>query len=295
MSRGERGQNAEPVLGSVAFDAGDVMLYSRAMNVGFAHYPKTAGHSLTRWFREAFPDAEFVERHPRYDVNHLPVRESLERLGLVPSRSGRPGGRLLKAARRLRVARWYEAVKARCRSGSRRCSTRIIGVVREPFEMLVSLYEYWRRFDFPEEPTRRLIRCARTGTFREFLSLAVVERQVPNYCDFFDMAGPAAASTRLLSFDTLEEALEEVCREFGLALPAAGLGQLNASPNRRRDLSPYIAEAGSLLADVHGHFRWYYEIGSRQMITGPRRVSHVAPSTQPSRNRAHNRPVSAGP
>lgn len=30
------------------------------------------------------------------------------------------------------------------------------------------------------------------------------------------------------------------------------------------------AEADSLLADVHGHFRWYYEIGSRQMITGTR-------------------------
>jgi len=247
------------------------MLYSRAMNFGFAHYPKTAGHSLSRWFREAFPDAEFVERHPRYDVNHLPVRESLERLGLVPSRGGRPEGRLLKAARRLRVAQWYKAIEARCCRGSRRCSTRIIGVVREPFDMLVSLYEYWRRFDFPEEPTLQLIRCARTGTFREFLSLAVVERQLPNYCDFFDIAGPAAAFTRLLAFDSLEQALEEVCREFGLPLPAARLGQLNASPNRRRDLSPYIAEAGSLLADVHGHFRWYYEVGSRQMITGTRR------------------------
>jgi hypothetical protein len=243
------------------------MLYSRAMNVGFAHYPKTAGHSLTRWFFEAFPDAEFVERHPRYEINHLPVRESLERLGLVP-RAARHEGRLARAARRFGLGRWLEAAAAG--KMSRHCKTRIIGVVREPFDMLVSLFEYWRRFDFPEEPTLQLIRCARTGTFREFLTLAVVERQVLNYRDFFDMEGPAAATTRLLAFDTLETALEEVCREFGLPMPANRLGQLNASPNRRRDLTPYMAEAGSLLEDVHNHFRWYYETGSKRMVTGAR-------------------------
>lgn len=234
------------------------MLYSRAMNIGFAHYPKTAGHTLTQWFFEAFPDAEFVERHPRHGINHLPVRDSLERLGLVPPRTVPQGSRLARTVRRLRF-------------GRRACGTRIIGVIRDPFEMLVSLFEYWRRYDFPEEPTLQLIRCARTGTFREFLTLAVVERQLPNYHDFFDMDGPAAATTRLLAFDALERALEEVCREFRLPVPTAGLGQLNASPNRRRDLSPYMAEAGSLLADVRGHFRWYYETGVLQMLSGERR------------------------
>jgi hypothetical protein len=254
------------------------MLYSRAMNVGFAHYPKTAGHSLTRWFLDAFPDAEFVERHPRYEINHLPVRESLERLGLVPPRATRCEGRLARAVRRLGVGRWVAAAMAGRWSPG--CGTRVIGVVREPFDMLVSLFEDWRRFDFPEEPTLQLIRCARTGTFREFLTLAVVERQVLNYRDFFDMEGPAAATTRLLAFDTLEPALEEVCREFGLPAPAVRLDQLNASPNRRRDLTPYMAEAGSLLEDVRRHFRWYYETGSRQMVTGPRRRSQATPATE---------------
>lgn len=253
------------------------MLYSRTMNVGFAHYPKTAGHSLTRWFLEAFPDAEFVERHPRYDINHLPVRESLERLGLVPPRAARPAGRLARAVRRVGLGRWLEGVAAG--RTVRGCQTRIIGVVREPFDMLVSLFEYWQRFDFPEEPTLQLIRCARTGTFREFLTLAVVERQVLNYRDFFDMEGPAAATTRLLAFDALEPALEEVCREFRLPMSATRLGQLNASPNRRRDLSPYMTEAGSLLADVHDHFRWYYETGSNRMITG---AGGGAPGTPPA-------------
>jgi len=260
------------------------MLYSRAMDVGFAHYPKTAGHSLTRWFLEAFPDAEFVERHPRYEINHLPVRESLERLGLVPPRATvRREGRVVRVARRLGFGRWAESVLAG--RGSHGCGTRIIGVVREPFDMLVSLFEYWRRFDFPEEPTIQLIRCARTGTFREFLTLAVVERHVLNYRDFFDMEGPAAATTRLLAFDTLEPALEEVCREFGLPMPATRLDQLNASPNRRRDLTPYMAEAGSLLEDVRSHFRWYYETGSRRMVTGSRRRSPGTSATERSWHR----------
>ena len=68
------------------------MLYSQSMDIGFAHYPKTAGHSLTRWFREVFPDARLVEPHPIYEVNHLPVRYSLEQLGLVP-RQDRFSGR----------------------------------------------------------------------------------------------------------------------------------------------------------------------------------------------------------
>lgn len=242
------------------------MLYSRAMNVGFAHYPKTAGHSLTRWFLAAFPDAEFVERHPRYEINHLPVRESLERLGLVRPQIARREGRLSRAVRRLGGGPWLESMAAAHRG--RGCQTRVIGVVREPVDMLVSLFEYWRRFDFADEPTLELIRCARSGTFREFLTLAVVERQVLNYRDFFDMGGPVAATTRLLAFDSLEPALEEVCREFGLPMPSAKLGQLNASPDRRRDLSPYVAEAGSLLADVRSHFRWYYETGSSRMVTG---------------------------
>lgn len=66
------------------------MLYSRSMDLGFAHYPKTAGHSITKWFREVFPDARLVEPHPLYEVNHLPVRDSLEKLGLVPRRVDHP-------------------------------------------------------------------------------------------------------------------------------------------------------------------------------------------------------------
>ena len=44
------------------------MLYSRSANIAFAHYPKTAGHSLVAWFRETFPDAAFVDPPAVYKI-----------------------------------------------------------------------------------------------------------------------------------------------------------------------------------------------------------------------------------
>lgn len=247
------------------------MLYSVAADIGFAHYPKTAGHSLTHWFRTTFPDAELVERHPWYDVNHVPVRDSLERLGIVPRRepARRRARGLAGACERLR--RGFGRLAG---SGRRRtdrvpaCSTRIIGVVREPFEMLVSLFEYWRTFAFPEPPAEPLILRARAGNFREFLRLAVVGGGLPNYETFFDIGGPAAAGTRLLDFSRLEQSLETVCREFGIPAPEQGLGQHNAGPRRSRNLDSYREEAGGLAGAVENHFRWYYREYVHTMVRG---------------------------
>ena len=254
------------------------MLYSRMFDIAFAHYPKTAGHSLTQWFCNAFPDAEFVEQNRRHAVSHLPVRQSLVQLGLVPPAVNNPRTGLRRLARACanlprRLTRW---ITTAAYGHTPRCNTRIIGVVREPFEMLVSLFEYWRRFDFEGTTNQPLIECARTGTFREFLAIAVVDRMADNYYDFFDMGGPASANTRLLDFHSLEPALLHICREFGVNPPAAKLGCLNASPTATRhgrDLLKYRTEAGSLVHEVHAHFHWYYKQGVRQMITGSDRES----------------------
>jgi hypothetical protein len=249
------------------------MLYSPSMNIGFAHYPKTAGHSLTKWFREAFPDASLIEQHPRYEVNHLSVRYSLERLGLVepcpPSDSSRRR-RIARASADLvrSLGSWIPARGERSTGGKTPCVPRIIGVVREPFQMLVSLFEYWRGYDFSEEPSQPLIRCARTGTFHRFLEMAVVEHAVQNYRDFFDMDGPASAHTRLLDFNALKPALLQVCREFGVEVPADRLGVLNTGPNRHRSLEHYRVAAGNMLPEVRSHFRWYYEEGVHLMVKG---------------------------
>jgi len=241
---------------------GENMLYSESSDIGFAHYPKTAGHSLAQWFREVFPDARLVETQPRHSVSHLAVSDSLERLGLVKGRIAQPW------KNRRGLARVYAKISYRFSAARTPCATRIIGVVREPFEMLVSLYEYWRNYAFEAEPTQPLIQSARRGTFREFLVLAVVERGLPNYHDFYDMSGPAAATTRLLDFRSLEPALRQVCQEFQIDAPPTRLGILNAGARAKRRLEPYLTAGGSLVADVRSHFAWYYTAGIEQLVTG---------------------------
>jgi hypothetical protein len=228
------------------------MLYSHSARIAFAHYPKTAGSSLNLWFRGVFPDADLVEPgNP-----HLPVRPALRRLA-------RTGPRALGSfARHLARLTWRLPL-ARRQVGD----VQIFGVVREPFEMLVSLYEFWRRHRFPKEPEARLIRAARSGTFREFLQLAVGEGLLDSYESHFDVDGPAWPRTRLIDFASLEPGLAEVCRDFGIPEPT-GLARRNAAPRRSRDIGDYLAEAGSLAFEVRSHFRWYYDEGVHIMVRG---------------------------
>jgi len=239
------------------------MLFSPLGQIAFAHYPKTAGCSMMAWFRGLFEDAAYVEP----GNCHMPVRMSLERLGLV---AARPRRRLQRE-----ILRLVGQIAPRLIADSPKVDLKIIGVVREPFEMLVSLYEYWRRYEFHEEPEATLIQIARTGTFREFLTQAVGERLLANYHTYFDVGGAAWHTTRLLDFQSLESALAQVCDEFGIEAPET-LGRRNAAPRPVRDMGRYLAEAGSLVFEVRSHFRWYYEEGSQIMIRGRRTAARRA-------------------
>lgn len=108
------------------------MLFSPSQRLVFAHYPKTAGTSVREWFKGVFLD--YVDVAPAN--GHIDVRSGLKLLAAA------------KAVRRPRT-RWCSNLLGLFRSHSqlawdRRESVAIIGTIREPFDMLVSLYNYWR-------------------------------------------------------------------------------------------------------------------------------------------------------
>jgi len=232
------------------------MIYSASTRIAFAHYPKTGGSSVGEWFKATLPDAFDL----RPGSPHVPVRESLEALGLYPPK--RRGDRFRSACR---------AVLERVAPGLLSApgpDVRMFGVVREPFSMLVSLYEFWqRRFHARPRVEGAIDHCAGTRSFREFVHQAVVGRQVPSYEWFFDVGGPAWPKTRLLDFHSLAPALEATCRDFGIA-GRVSLGRANVAPRRLRDLEAYREEAAPLMPEIRRYFRWYYEEGQRQLVRG---------------------------
>jgi len=224
------------------------MLYSRRHRIAFAHYPKTAGHSMVKWFRATFPDAAFVKPDPIHPVSHLPVRESLDRLGIAPQSLrflGRSGRNAVGS-----LARHILPFP--------RPALRIIGVVREPLAMLVSLFEYWGSYDFGAEPITPLIRAAKTGSFKTFLEHAILRRELPKYDNFFDVGGQAWGNTRLLDLESLDADLDALTEAWGIDTPVTRLDRCNVGPRQGRDLSLYLDEAGTLVGVARGYFGWYY-------------------------------------
>jgi len=233
------------------------MLHSAAGNIAFAHYPKTAGCTMFQWFTTAFPDAMHLDP----ERPHMNVRRGLRSLGTEKTLGG-PGG-----LRLLNPIDWLAARKPRLAVNA--LSLRIVGVIREPFEMLVSLYEFWRKTP-AEMEVSPFIASARDGTFRDFLWMAVVQKEMPQYEEFFDVGGPAWANTRLIDFATLEPGLAAVCAEFGIH-DTPRLERINAGGGRQRSLEDYRASVATMVINVRSHFRWYYEHGVRLAIRGGER------------------------
>ena len=249
------------------------MLYSRSFDLGFAHYPKTGGASLAEWFLSTFPDAAYVVPPGIPNTSHhLPVRDSLQRLGLIAAVPATTHPALsLSLGRRMR--RMGQRLLGRPQPSSLapptelRCATRVMGVVRDPFEMLVSLFEYWRVCPFDSEPDDGLMAIARRGSFGQFLETAVIEKHLYNYASFFDVGGPAWANTRLLDFHSIDAGLRAVAQEFNLP-PPPSLPHRNRGPHYRRDLAPYLREAEPLMGNVIEHFHWYYNHAASSLVRG---------------------------
>jgi hypothetical protein len=228
------------------------MLYSPNCRVALARFPKTAGTSLANWFEAEFPDAVLADSQDP----HVPVFLGLQRFGYASGCRQRSWRRLMQ---------WPFSHESTASKAP--VYPLIIGVLREPFEMLVSLFNYWRRRVTLEPGAGgSLGHIAVTRDFTEFLRAAVVERKMPTYRRFFDVGGPAWSTTRLLDFRSLKPALEEVCREHGIR-PPAWLPAANVAP-QAHDLAVYRDQAGPLLGAVQARYRWYYRHADRVMIRG---------------------------
>ena len=238
------------------------MLVSRTHKLAFAHYPKTAGTSLQRWFLDTCPDAELlISTNP-----HYPVKQSLALL--KPPTWQRRLGRWTYKSMRLLSPTHAEQYRPRYEA------LRIVGVMRDPFEMLVSLFEFWQREPAVAGSKDAFIGCTQHHTFRDFLAAAVIGGRIQSYEQFFDVGGPLWHNTTLLDFESLQPALQAFCDANGLG-HARPLPSLNRSAGGR-DIRRYLDEAGTLMEDVRKHFRWYYEEGVHLMIRGKKPLQAAA-------------------
>jgi hypothetical protein len=225
------------------------MLYSKSQRLALARYPKTAGTSLTAWFESTFPDGVWAQPGDP----HIPVFESLRRLRLIDDQPRSAWQRILR-----NMSVWRSPSPLRRR-------ILIIGVLREPLEMLVSLYAYWRRLEASySRPPGSPAHTAATQGFREFVMVSVVQKRLPNYVEFFNVGGPAWPDTRLLDFRHLESGLRAVCRDHGIE-PPASLPVANIAPHNH-DFEAFFDEVTDLLPAIRLRFRWYYEEAQSIMV-----------------------------
>lgn len=219
------------------------MIYSPAHNIAFAHYPKCGGTSITNWFKNTFEDAQFLETerlHKR--VSHLNVKGAIE----------------LLQRRQKKTSLWN---RSDSNPPMALTELRIIGVLRDPFDMLVSLYTFWKHVPSTSLGVAvlpKVIQTAREESFCRFLEVAILEKKVMTYHSFFNVDGPLWNQTYLLPFENLENALTKLSVELDLPASKAWLNRLNVNPKPDRKIHTYLYEASSLLADIEQHFSWYY-------------------------------------
>ncbi len=226
------------------------MIYSPSHNIAFAHYPKCGGTSITDWFKSTFEDAEFLETERLHKkVSHLNVKGAIKLI-------------------RSRQKNIFSKNNSDSNPPIALNELRIIGVLRDPFDMLVSLYTFWKHVPFtsfgvPVLP--KVILTAREESFCRFLEVAILEKKVETYHSFFNIDGPLWNQTYLLPFENLENALTKLSVELDLPASKAGLHRLNVNPKPDRKIHTYLYEASSLLADIEQHFSWYYSEASNHL------------------------------
>lgn len=231
------------------------MIYSQEHNIAFVHYPKTGGTAMFDWFTNTFPDACLVL--PGY--HHVALKRGVE---------------LLKHQYETGQSLFTNfCTKCLSKLGYDNCGfnkisnqMRVIGVIRNPLEMLISLFEFYSKSpmsadDFP------MVKTAQNRNFARFVGLAVNEQQISKYEDFFDYGGRFWNNTRLIDFNNLQAGLEEVCREIGIPSHIP-LQKLNSGSGSYKNIDEYKKEMSVNYIHFRDYFKWYYTTGVNIMVSG---------------------------
>jgi len=202
------------------------MLYIPKHHIAFVHYPKTAGTSVLHLLHGCFSDA--VELGP----THCGIRES-RRILRRPKHWSRTGFR-----------------------GTR--SLKFFGVVREPKDMLVSLFSYWGGRHTELRPEMPMHAAVLANDFEKFIHHAVLKRDLPNYRNFFDFQGSCWRATRLILFDNIRAEVAALVRDMTSVTPPE-ISSYNSSPADPIKQEEYRGLAyGKFAGHITEYFKWYY-------------------------------------
>ena len=236
------------------------MLFSAQANLAFAHFPKTAGTSIVGLLTGALPDARLID--PRN--THLDVLTGRARMRLKANP--------LKA--------WARRLKGEpagpCEVDIPRTDDlRVLGIVREPFELCVSLFEYWNRtMQASRDPLPPLLDAAVKGDFDRFLRIAAEDNPcLPTFRQFYDFGGPLWPRTLLVDYAHLKEGLGEAFTRLGLAVDVAALPALNTNPRPPEQLQKREEEAGELADRIRKRFEWGQPV---ELLGRPRNAGGLA-------------------
>lgn len=227
------------------------MLVIPSAKLAIARFPKTAGTSLGALILESFPDARYVDPSDA----HVDVAGSLCRFRHRSSP-------LIRLARRLRGRPL--TICDVCVPDP--LALRVIGVVREPFEMAVSLFEYWHScLGERDKDHSALMTAAYQGDYLGFMRLISSDiSRFPTYLQFYDFGGPLWPNTALVDFAYLREGLDQAFASFGVRVDLGRLPFRNQSRRPEGHMRLREAEAGPLASSI----RQRYALGPSVKVLG---------------------------